>query len=344
MHKKGIKGNLVYYFGGDLPTENESKGKLSTFFSKVMFRYMKQFYKLSLTRKEYELYRSFRKEKIDLVITEYGTTAARVLKVCKKNNLPLIPIFHGFDIHMKEVVAKNLQEYQQLFLYAKKVIAVSHHMAQKLVNIGCPEDKIIVTPCAPNAEFLKIKPSFETKNLISVGRFVEKKAPHLTIKAFSKILNTHPKAKLYMIGDGELLEMCKELIETLKLENNVVLMGIRSSEEIIHQLEQSVVYIQHSVTAKNGDSEGTPVSVLEAQAASLPVVATRHAGIQDVVLDAETGILVAEHDVEAMTEGILFLLNHPEKMKEMGMKGRKRIIDQYSEEIHLTTINEAIYS
>lgn len=344
MHKRGIAGNVVYYYGGEMPVKNEISGSLSSNYTKIIYRLARQFSKVGLSRREYELYRSFKKEKISSVVAEYGTTAVRVLSVCKKMELPLIPVFHGYDAHIDEIVEKNEKKYRQLFLYAKAVVAVSHRMSERLQELGCPVEKITVTPCAPDNRFFKAVPDFALKNCIAIGRFVEKKAPQLTIQAFSKVIEKYPDAMLYMVGAGPLLDKCTKLVTTLQLKDNVHLLGIKTPGEILELFEKSSVYIQHSVVAKNGDSEGTPVSILEAQAAGLPVVSTRHAGIKDVIIDKETGFLVDEFDVDGMADKIVFLLENPERAKEMGEKGRNNVKNKYSEKIHLNTINEIIYS
>ena len=88
--------------------------------------------------------------------------------------------------------------------------------------------------------------------------------------------------------------------------------------------------MQHSVRASDGDSEGTPVAVLEAGAAGLPVVATRHAGIMDVVVDGETGLLVDEGDVDGMARCMVQLAREPDVAARLGEKARNHIVAEFS--------------
>ena len=71
-------------------------------------------------------------------------------------------------------------------------------------------------------------------------------------------------------------------------------------------------------------------AVLEAMASGLPVVSTRHAGIQDVVVDAQTGILVPENDGDAMAEGMLEMAANPRKAGELGLAGRRRVFEHFT--------------
>jgi colanic acid/amylovoran biosynthesis glycosyltransferase len=83
--------------------------------------------------------------------------------------------------------------------------------------------------------------------------------------------------------------------------------------------------LQPSVTAWNGDEEGTPTVLMEASATGIPVVSTRHSGIPDIVLDGQTGFLVPEHDVRGLADRIGELARRPELRAEMGAAGRRHI-------------------
>ena len=83
-------------------------------------------------------------------------------------------------------------------------------------------------------------------------------------------------------------------------------------------LKNFLAFVQHSIIAANGDAEGTPVSILEAGAAGVPVISTKHAGIPDLVLDNITGFLVEEHDVEEMILKMIQLLKEPSSARIHG--------------------------
>jgi glycosyltransferase involved in cell wall biosynthesis len=105
-------------------------------------------------------------------------------------------------------------------------------------------------------------------------------------------------------------------------------------------------FVQHSVEASNGDSEGTPVGILEAGASSLPVVATRHAGIPDVVVEGQTGFLVDERDTTAMAAQMLRLAQDSELAARLGSAARLHVERNFSQEQSLdrlwTIIESAI--
>jgi colanic acid/amylovoran biosynthesis glycosyltransferase len=121
-----------------------------------------------------------------------------------------------------------------------------------------------------------------------------------------------------MIGDGELLESCMALSRELCLEEKIDFCGIQKQEIIAQQFQRSLVYVQHSMITPDGDSEGTPLSILEAGACGLPVISTHHGGITDVIIDGETGFLVNEGDIKGMAEKMILLANNPAQAHTMG--------------------------
>ncbi len=226
----------------------------------------------------------------------------------------------------------------------QKIIVVSTAMKQALVGQGCPEKKLVLNTYGPHPDYLNIKPNLESNYIISVGRHTYKKGPYLTILAFQKVLDKHPSLKFKMIGDGELFDVSKNLVKSLDLENNIILLGGLERKEIIKHLETAFLFVQHSLVALNGDSEGTPVGIIEAMAAGLPVVSTRHAGIPDVVIENKTGFLVDEGDIDAMAEEILKIVNNRELAETFGKKGNVEIAAHYNLENHLEIINQLIYA
>jgi glycosyltransferase involved in cell wall biosynthesis len=135
-----------------------------------------------------------------------------------------------------------------------------------------------------------------------------------------------------MVGTGPLFDECQALAKKLGIDHVVTFLGGQGPDVVRKELQQARCYVQHSIEAPSGDSEGTPVSVLEAGATGLPVVSTRHAGIPDVVLEGETGFLVEEHDVEGMAQQMLRLAQDPDLAGKMGRAGRARIQEFFSKE------------
>lgn len=267
----------------------------------------------------------------DVLLAEYGPTGVGVMDACRKAGVPLVVHFHGFDASYKPTLEEYKDEYKQLFTEAKAIVAVSGDMAEGLVRLGADPAKVHRIPYGVETErFVGAEPAKAEKIVLAVGRFAGKKAPHLTIRAFDKVLERHPDAQLVMVGSGELLESCKKLVEELQLRHAVRFMGVLSADEIAAWHRKARLFVQHSVTnPENGDSEGTPNTILEASAAGLPIVSTRHAGIKEAVEHEKTGFLVQEGDIDGMANYIVDLLNSPLLAAELGRAARTKMLAEY---------------
>jgi glycosyltransferase involved in cell wall biosynthesis len=274
---------------------------------------------------------AFRRINPSAVLAEWGTVAVGVMEACRVRRLPLIAHFHGYDAAIHAVVEENLDKYRVLFRQAAAVIAVSRVMEQRLLSWGAPAERVHYNPYGVDcSRFGGARPAEAPPILLAVGRMVEKKAPYLTILAFATVCRNSPGAELRMIGDGPLTGVCRDLARGLGVEHAVSFMGAQSSEVIQGEMRGARCFVQHSVEASDGDSEGTPVAVIEAGASGLPVVSTRHAGIPDVVADGETGFLVDERDVAAMAASMLRLVQEPSLAGRMGQAARSRINAEFS--------------
>jgi colanic acid/amylovoran biosynthesis glycosyltransferase len=345
---KAIDAHVFFYYGGGVPNYLEGEGRIKLNLSRklinLLIRKLRLYKKGKQCRYTYAaLFQSFKHNKIEIVLAEYGTTGAKILAFCKAINMPIVTIFHGYDASRIKILEQNKEDYLNLFEYSQKIIAVSAQIRSTLIGLGCPSDKIIHTPCAPHDDFFRIEPTFaEPQSFVAIGRFTDKKAPYYTILAFKKVLETYPDAKLYFAGTGELWNTCLNLITFYKLDKNVSLLGAIPPAVYVKLLNKVGGFVQHSITAEDGDMEGTPVAILEAIAAGIPVIATKHAGITDVVMDGITGFLVNEHDVDDMASKMCGVIADPLKARKMAAKGRKFAYDNFRMEKHLEFITQAL--
>jgi len=134
-----------------------------------------------------------------------------------------------------------------------------------------------------------------------------------------------PDARLTMVGQGPLWESCVQRVRSEGLADRVALPGVKEPAEVAALMRGARAFVQHSVRALSGDSEGTPLAVLEAMASGLPVIATRHTGIGDVVVHEEHGLLCDEFDVAAMAAHMERVARHPDLAGRMGRAGRVHV-------------------
>ncbi len=142
-------------------------------------------------------------------------------------------------------------------------------------------------------------------------------------------------AELWMIGEGPLLPLARRYVYRHGLQQQVRFEGAASQSVVAERMREVRAFVQHSQVAPDGDSEGSPVAVMEAQLSGLPVIATRHAGIPEVVLDGTTGLLVEEGDVEGMADAMARLLRDPGLAQSLGEAGLARVQSQFTVQRHL---------
>jgi glycosyltransferase involved in cell wall biosynthesis/SAM-dependent methyltransferase len=269
---------------------------------------------------------------IQVVMAEYGPLAVGLHRGCRRAGVPLVAHFHGFDAFHQDVLRQYGEAYRTLFDARWPVVVVSESMRRQLIALGAKEDQVYLNPYGVDLnEFSLGEPM--SGLVAAVGRFVDKKAPELTLLAFSKALQRVPHAQLVMIGDGPLRPAIERLISAFGLEDSVSVAGALEHAHVVELMKKAAVFMQHSVIASSGDREGTPVAVLEAGAAGIPVVATRHEGIAEVVVHGETGILVDEGDTDAMGTAVAELLLDPPRAHRLGQAARRRVEDCYSIEL-----------
>jgi glycosyltransferase involved in cell wall biosynthesis len=255
----------------------------------------------------------------------------------------LVVHFHGFDASRRSTLAKYASAYAVLFEEAAAVLAVSRPMHAQLLALGCPESKIVYNPYGVQEQFFSIAPSFQDPVLVSVGRFVEKKGPLATIEAFRYAHARVPAARLWMAGEGPLLQACRDMVSTYSMQEAVFFPGVLRHDMVPAILQRGRAYVQHSVQASSGETEGTPVAILEAAAAGLPVIATRHAGIPEAVLDGVTGLLVNEGDVDTMADAMCRLLESPSLAQQLGAAGRLHMQTHYNMKRYLDTLRSLLH-
>lgn len=348
-----LDAKVFYYYNGLMPTELENYGEISynrDSIRKPMLLLSRLcnprllLYPRRFSLRERFLAHSFKKNRIEAVLAEYGTCAIEIMMVCRYLKIPLIAHFHGYDISVHEIVQKNEHKYKELFGLATNIIVVSRLMETTITHLGCPKHKILYNPCGPDDRFYDIHPNYYSSQVLCIGRYVDKKSPYNVILAFEKVLQEIPDANLVMIGDGPLFEACYNIARNIGILDSVNFKGVVSHDELDKYLENSTCFVQSSITAFSGDKEGTPVSVMEASLSGLPVVATNHAGILDVIIDKKTGFIVEENDVEELAKSIVKVLKDKKLAQEMGQAGKENIFKNFRLSLSLAKINDLLFN
>jgi colanic acid/amylovoran biosynthesis glycosyltransferase len=244
----------------------------------------------------------------------------------------VVTTFHGYD--MSSYIQKYGDEvYRYLFRKGDLFLPISERWKDKLIKLGCNEEKIFVHRMGIDTQkyqFSVRKPKNNGAiNILTVARLVEKKGVRYGIQAIAKILQKYQDIEYKIIGDGHLKNELETLAANLNLKNNVEFLGWKSQEEIIELMKDADIFLAPSVTSEDGDQEGIPVVLMEAMAQGLPVVSTCHSGIPELVRDGETGFLAPERDPDVLAEKLIYLIENQESWPKIGKAGRKYIDENY---------------
>jgi len=302
------------------------------------------------------------KDKPALIHAHFGPSGYHFLGLKKIFKLPLITAFYGYDLGVfTRRYPKWEKRYKRLFREGEFFLAEGNHMKNCLIGLGCPRDKIIVQHQGVDLGRIQFEPRRlnrdEGVKILVFGRFTEKKGIPYAVEAFGLVKQAHPnlKLRLTIIGESDGGVQGEEekkgifrLIGKYNLGKNINLVGYQPQPGFLKELLYHHIFIHPSIHASNGDNEGgAPVSIIEASASGMPVLSTKHCDIPEVVIDGESGYLVAERDTDALRDRLEFLVLNPRIWEKMGLAGRKHIEQNYDiekqicrlEEIYDTSLN-----
>ena len=180
----------------------------------------------------------------------------------------------------------------------------------------------------------------EGANIVAVGRLVPKKGFDLLIKAFARL--DRPGVRLRIAGDGPERTALAALAEAEGVADRVDLLGAQPHAEALAVIRSGAIFALPCRTSATGDRDGIPVVLMEAMAAGKPVIAGRLETIAELVEDGTSGLLVPPDDVEALTEALRRLVDDPAAGKAMGLAGRTRVEEEFSDAINWDRLEAAI--
>ena len=282
-----------------------------------------------------------REARIDVVLAEYGDVGSELLPLCQALGIPIVPYFLGVDAYRNDILARY-HGHRDLLQGAAAIVAVSKAIKTQLVALGAAPERVVYNSCGADLErFKPCAPGDAPPHFLAVGRFVEKKAPHITIAAFAQVARQRPEARLTFVGDGPLWERCRALVEELGVQDQLALVGRKSPDEIAALLKRSRAFVQHSVVSPTNDREGSPVAIVEAMGSGVPVVSTRHGDITELVGE-ERGLLCDEGDAEGMAANMLRLVDHPEEAARMGAAARSYVLAEHRVEDRIASLQSIL--
>ncbi len=309
-----------------------------------MAKFLRTGYRAALSRQEEaDLGKFLNGHGVTAILAEFGTTGCALREFCLRSGLPLFVNFHGYDATVLGQRLDMRYAYRLLARDARGFLCGSQHFARILKGMGIPADKIEIVPCGIEIDEFAADDRKDPNLVIAVGRLTRKKRPDLAIRAFELARRDHPSLRFEIIGDGPERAACLPLIRELGIEDAVTLKGACAHTEVRERMAVASIFIQHSVTAENGDQESQGISLLEAMASGTAVAVTDHNGFSETVNQGETGYLSPEQDVEAMAANISRLAQDAGMARQMGRAGRVRVEEHFDARKLARKLNRVIF-
>lgn len=274
-----------------------------------------------------DMVRFLRDQRVRCILAEFGPSGCIVQSAASAAGIPLFVYFRGRDASSLLRKAGVRRAYRALFPRATGIVAVSRFLLDNLRTAGFAHPNAHVIPSGVDTDAF-VPGEKDPRRLLWVGRFVPKKAPELVVRAMAA-LPPDLDLRLDMIGAGPLLEPCRRLAHALGCAERIRFLGVQPHAAVRTAMAHAAIFLQHSVTAGNGEAEGLPSSIQEAMAAGAAVVATRHAGIPEAIASGSNGLLVAEGDLEGFVTAIGELAADPVRATRLAAQARRDAVARF---------------
>jgi glycosyltransferase involved in cell wall biosynthesis len=210
---------------------------------------------------------------------------------------------------------------------AKFVCCISHFSRSQGMIFGPPEkwDRMHVVHCGVDPQgYEPRKHQGKGRRLLFVGRLAAVKGVPVLLDAVAQLSQDHPDAELVIAGDGPDRQRLESRAKDLGISDRVRFLGYQSQSQVRKLLRETDVFAMASF------AEGVPVVLMEAMAAGVPVVATRIAGVPELVDDGACGFLVPPGDTEALAERISLLFDDPASRNRFAGAGRAKVEQEFN--------------
>ena len=196
----------------------------------------------------------------------------------------------------------------------KKIICVSESLKARLVNLGIKEKNLVVIPNGvdisefskiPNANFFNkyLDGKNDYKKVVFVGRLDAQKGVEYLIRAIPNVIKNYSKVHFFILGNGNLEKMLKNLAKELNLAKNVTFLDMISLEKMAEFYSSADIFCLPSI------HEGFPLSIAEALSIGLVIVASATEGIPEAIIENKNGFLTTPRNVPELTEKLIKSLN-----------------------------------
>jgi colanic acid/amylovoran biosynthesis glycosyltransferase len=272
-----------------------------------------------------------------LVHSHFGPWGWRDAEWVTRDRLKHVVSFYGYDVaYLPRSQPAWQQRYRDMFRSADLVLCEGPFMARSIVSMGCPEEKVRVHRLGIDCDLIPFRPRVwevgGPLKLLIAASFREKKGIPYAIEAIGR-LGAEISLQLTLIGDSDHSPASARekqhilaAVQRAGLADRVRLAGYVPYASLIREAYEHHIYLAPSVTAADGDCEGgAPVGMIEMAASGMPVVASRHCDIPQVIQHGVTGLLAGERDAAGLFEQLRWLVENRDEWSRLTTAARAHI-------------------
>ena len=275
------------------------------------------------------------KEGVDLIHAQSFSANLVALMLKRALKVPAVCTVHGIyqdawsDLLRSESKASLFKKIERFVLFRDydKIVTVDRHFISVAEKSGYPLDNVVHISNGVDVDDFIVDDDEREKRpntFLSVGRLVEQKGLEYLIRASGKLKEERVEHEVLIVGEGHLKSELKGLVAKLGLEDTVKFLGRLSQDDLLSAYSRARFFALPSLW------EGLPITLLEAWASRLPVVATKVGGIPDVCVHGENSFLVDPKNAGALADGMRQLIDDKGLSKKLGANGRKLVEERFT--------------
>lgn len=274
----------------------------------------------------------------DLIHAHFGTTGVMALPFVRAMRRPAVVTFYGVDVSASLRITRWRENFREMFEQMSRVIVLCDAARDRLIGIGCPHDKLVIWNMPAGVERYPYSPRVPADGVtrfIIAARFVEKKGHAYLIDAFDRVVRDGVNARLTMIGYGPFRRAIEQQIGARGLADRVSIIDTELAGNFAdvyrQELASADIFVLPSTTGSTGDDEGGPaLTMICAQAAGLPVIATPFAGAERSLFEGVTGLYCRQDDAASLAANMRSLAEHRDRWNMMGDAGSRYVREHFS--------------
>jgi len=276
-----------------------------------------------------------KKYQVSLIHAHWIIPQGLLAVICRRlrlvsKNIRILCTSHGGDLFsLQGGMLEFLKRYT--FRHCDHATVVSTAMSDRLVSMGCSTGNITVQSMGVDLamEFVPDENAVKSRDIVYVGRLVEKKGVKTLIGSINLLKDKHPELTVTLIGDGpekpDLVQQCQQL----GVNEQVKFLGSIPNNRVPEFYQSAKIAVVPSIVAADGDQEGLGLVAVEAMGCGCATIVSDLPALRDVVINGETGLAFKAGNEADLAEKISTLIRNPELSARLGRAGRQSVIDKF---------------